>query len=114
MNHPLDEAFGFSDIQDMPEINIENPDLDLIINLALSAYKQNYEIIGLIEPKNRLKFLEICERFLGQAKDALYKKQQLQIQAAKIQKPKVVGTAEVLLEDKKEDAMLISRDSLYA
>jgi hypothetical protein len=114
MNHPLDEAFGFSDIQDMPEINIENPDLDLIINLALSAYKQNYELIGMVEPKNRIKFLEVCHNFLAQAKDALYKKGQLQLQASKIQKPKVVGTAEVLIEEKTEDAVLISRDSLYA
>lgn len=111
MNHPLDEVFGFSEMSDSPQINIENPDLDLIINLALSAYKENYEIIGLIEPKNRLKFLEVCERFLGQAKDALYKKGQLQIQASKIQKPKVVASGEVLLEEKNES--LISRDSLY-
>lgn len=111
MSHPLDEEFGFTGFDDDVVVDISSPDLDLIINLALSAYKQHYEMMGMIEPKSRLKFLEICERFLAQAKDAMYKKEQIKLQIDKQKKAKVVGNATVLVED--QAVGLISRDAMY-
>ena len=86
-NHPLEEEFDMVDeikIDENDEIVIpEVKNLDLIIDLALKAYKDQMDVISLIEPKSRIKYLEIAERFLNQSKDAIYKKEQLIIQEAK-------------------------------
>ena len=82
MTEPLDKAFNMHDFDDdqieliIPE-EAEKRDLDLIIDLALKAYKGQMDDLHLIEPKNKIKYLEVAERFLGQAKDARYKRDTL-------------------------------------
>lgn len=86
--HPLDDTFNvakedvlnYEDKIELPEIK----DLNTIIDMALTAYKEQMEIVELVEPKNKIKYLEIAERFLGQAKDAMYKKEYLIIQERKL------------------------------
>lgn len=88
MSHPLDNEFDITDSMAMdddyepvkiPE-DAEERNLDLIIDLALRTYKEQMDDMVHIEPKNRLKYLEIAERFLNQAKDAMYKKDYLRMQ----------------------------------
>lgn len=81
MTHPLDKEFNLSDIDDSEaELLIpDDPTLDTIIEFALKAYKQQADDLHLIEPKNRVRYLEVSERFLGQAKDAIYKKDYLKL-----------------------------------
>ena len=111
--HPLDEQFNIESEDFVPDdfsaVNIpDNPDLDTIINLSLSAYKEQMEVIGLVEPKNRVKYLEVAERFLNQAKDAMAKKEQILIQRSKIKKdPKIIEA------EKAESAVGFDRKSLY-
>lgn len=84
MIHPLDQEFDMVAEQELTEqmgiIEIpKDPTLKTIIDLALKAYKEQMEVIGLVEPKNRVRYLEACEKLLGQAKDAMYKQGQLEI-----------------------------------
>lgn len=80
--HPLDEYFDFDTDDSMVEIEVpDDPNLDNIIKFALTDYVGIKQVIQLVEPKNRLKYYEMAERFLNQAKDALHKKGQLEIQA---------------------------------
>lgn len=85
--HPLDDVFNIDGDGEMVSdfvVDIpEDPTLDTIIDFALKAYKAQMEDISLIEPSKRTKYLEISERFLGQAKDAIHKKEALQIQRDK-------------------------------
>jgi hypothetical protein len=114
MKHPLDEQFDIVDgyMEDLGTVEIpDNPDLDTIINLSLSAYKEQMEVISLVEPKNRTKYLEIAERFLNQAKDAMAKKEQLKINYQKmalVQKDKTKK-----LESHDVDGEVVDRKSLY-
>lgn len=116
MQHPLDKEFNIESEyvdEDFSPINIpDDPTLDTIIELSLSAYKEQMEVIGLVEPKNRVKYLEVAERFLNQAKDAMAKKENLTIQRDKLYKantkPKGILEGEVVDDEKKFD-----RNSLY-
>lgn len=88
MSHPLDNEFDITDSMAMDDDYVpvkipedaEERNLDLIIDLALRTYKEQMDDMVHIEPKNRLKYLEIAERFLNQAKDAMYKKDYLRMQ----------------------------------
>lgn len=90
MTHPLDREFDIEGerMLDDDYVRVEIPEsqeernLDLIINLALKAYKEQMDDIIHIEPKNRLKYLEVSERFLNQAKDAMYKRDYLKARRA--------------------------------
>lgn len=86
--HPLDKAFDVPDDRLIDDSNTdieipEDPTLDTIISLSLKAYKEQMEDIVMIEPKNRARYLEVAERFLDQAKDAMAKKEQLRLQREK-------------------------------
>lgn len=86
--HPLDKAFDVPDDRLIDDSNTdieipEDPNLDTIISLSLKAYKEQMEDIIMIEPKNRARYLEVAERFLDQAKDAMAKKEQLRLQREK-------------------------------
>jgi len=112
MAHPLVEEFDLYDVAEIDNtVEIpENPDLDTVITLALTAYKQNMEILGFVEPKNRIKYIEVCERMLGQAKDAMYKKESLKLQEKKMiaqKQPTVIATKEQVLIEQ------VSRGALY-
>lgn len=118
MQHPLDKEFNIESEyvdEDFSPINIpDDPTLDTIIELSLSAYKEQMEVIGLVEPKNRVKYLEVAERFLNQAKDAMAKKENLTLQRDKLYKanakPKGILEGKVVDDD---DEKKFDRNSLY-
>lgn len=117
MQHPLDKEFNIESEygdEDFSPINIpDDPTLDTIIELSLSAYKEQMEVIGLVEPKNRIKYLEVAERFLNQAKDAMAKKENIILQRDKFYKTNSKGKN--LLEGKvvEDDEKKFDRNSLY-
>lgn len=117
MQHPLDKEFNIESEygdEEFSPINIpDDPTLDTIIELSLSAYKEQMEVIGLVEPKNRIKYLEVAERFLNQAKDAMAKKENLNLQRDKFYKTNAKGKN--LLEGKivEDDEKKFDRNSLY-
>lgn len=88
MAHPLDEEFGFEEAERLETIEIpasaEERDLDLVIKFALDTYKMQMDDIDLIEPKNRLKYLELARDFLAQAKDAMAKRDKLKLDREKM------------------------------
>lgn len=90
IRHPLDDEFDMpvdpdDDLLGFVEVHIPlDPKLDTIVSLAMQAYKQQMDDVVHIEPKNRLKFYEVAERFLSNAKDAMYKIEQIQLQRDKM------------------------------
>lgn len=114
MSHPLDDVFEVSQesaLDDMLEIHIpEDPTLDTIIDLALRAYKEQMEDVIHIEPKNRARYLEVAEKFLNQAKDAMAKKEQLKTLREKAtQKNAPVATAAAAPEEPET----VDRNAMY-
>ena len=85
--HPLENAFSMNDpdlreefaCMELPEVK----DLNLIIELALASYKSQMDNMHFVEPKNQRICLELALKFLTEAKDAIYKKEQLIIQSNK-------------------------------
>ena len=98
-HHPLDDAFDVDTSNMLSDDSIieipDDPNLDTIITFALRAYKEQMEDIVLIEPKNRIRYLEIAERFLEEAKDAMYKKEQIRIAREKLLNSKKVDPSDV-------------------
>lgn len=90
--HPLDDTFDtlegtdFDDLKFLEEIP-DDPTLDTIIKLSLKAYKEQMQDIVMVEPKNRARYLEVAEKFLNQAKDALSKKEQIALAREKLKTP---------------------------
>lgn len=90
--HPLDDTFDtlegtdFDDLKFLEEIP-DDPTLDTIIKLSLKAYKEQMQDIVMVEPKNRARYLEVAEKFLNQAKDALSKKEQITLAREKLKTP---------------------------
>lgn len=80
--HPLDNEFDLSkspyDENYVSDVTIpddvELRDLDLVIDLALKQYKENSDDMSLLEPKNKLKLMELNRDLLNIVKDARYKK----------------------------------------
>ena len=108
---PLDSVFGFDvDSDDFDSIEIpDDPQLDHIIQFSLKEYKGIKEIIDLIEPKNRIKYFEMMERFLANAKDAMYKKDMIKVAQEKLKK---MGQPRGNSHEPKEEAG-VDRNSLY-
>jgi len=114
--HPLDDAFNvdsgdtFRDDFNVVEIpdDPEETSLNDIIRLSMEAYRDQMAMIAFIEPKNRLKFLELSEKFLNQAKDAIYKRDLLR------QKKKPTKKKEELLLEEEQPTGSVDRKSLYA
>lgn len=85
--HPLENAFSMNDpdlreefaCMELPEVK----NLDLIIELALASYKSQMDNMHFVEHKNQRIHLELALKFLTEAKDAIYKKEQLVIQSNK-------------------------------
>lgn len=121
MTHPLDDAFGV-DIKDQLDDDFgvleipDDPTLDTIIKFALLAYKEQMEDIMHIEPKNRARHLEVAEKFLNQAKDAMAKKETIRAMREKnAPKPaKVVTpiTDTVVTASEEEPKTSVSRSEL--
>lgn len=112
----LDDVFlidGGGELDIPPPVEVvldEVNDLNTVIRLSLEAYKSMMEDITFIEVKNRVKHLEVAERYLSTAKDAIYKKEQLVIAQQKAA-PK---TAQSPAADSDElDTSGSTRDELY-
>ena len=90
MKHPLEQAFDIdsgidSDLPDLSSVIVpEDTSLDTTIFMALKAYQENAEIIKLIEPKNRIRYLEVGEKYLSLAKDAIHKRELLKLKEQEI------------------------------
>ncbi len=106
-NHPLDEHFNVHrekliDGEENPIVIPEEKelrDLDLIIDFALRAYQDQMNDVQFIEPKNRIKYLEVAERFLNQAKDAMAKRDKLILDRERLEK----GTKSTQRAPEKDD-----------
>lgn len=115
-NPKLDKTFNidgsYEDLEqdDLILTDVHIPDdpelasLNDIIRLALMAYKEQMEDIHMIEPKNRVKYLEVAERFLNQAKDAISKRDNLK---SKLPKKK----ADVTKDDEGVDVRVLYEEA---
>jgi len=115
-NPKLDKTFNIDGSYDDPEqddlilTDVHIPDdpelasLNDIIRLALMAYKEQMEDIHMIEPKNRVRYLEVAERFLNQAKDAISKRDNLK---SKLPKKK----ADVTKDDEGVDVRVLYEEA---
>jgi len=120
--HPLEKEFDMVDETVIDEFNdtIEIPDdptLDTIIELALKAYKEQLDVISLVDPKSRIKCMEIAEKFLGQAKDAMHKKEMIKIQKQRAAGKKPKNESVPLMEgnsDTEQPAKTYTREELLA
>lgn len=115
--HPLEDAFDLPSSNDpfnTPDYTVgENPDFETIINLSLQMYEQQMAILEFVEPKNRLKYIEVANSLLNTAKDAMAKKKAHELALKRVEqakKPKML--LEVPTEGGESQA-LISRDSLF-
>lgn len=90
--HPLDEEFqiegsafddNWDDEIEIPE-NADEQNLELVIKLALTQYKTNVDDMGLVDPKNRIRLLEINRALLETVKDSRYKLEMLKINREKL------------------------------
>lgn len=72
------------DQSNIEQIDMETASLDTVIQLSLKAYQEEYANLAFVEGPNRIRHLEVTERFLTTAKDAMYKKETLLIQREKI------------------------------
>lgn len=85
--HPLDDEFNLSkdpyDDDYISNVNIpeeaELRDLDMVIDLALKQYKDNCDDMALLEPKNRIKIMELNRDLLNIVKDSRYKKEMIEL-----------------------------------
>ena len=111
---PLDTIFG-GEGEFLDEVVIEipeDPELDHIIQFSLKEYKGIRDIIDLIEPKSRIRYYEMCERFLANAKDAIYKKEMIKLNNEKLKASK--GKGKPSTEEKHpEEEPTVSRADLY-
>lgn len=80
----IDEDEEFKNRTDIPE----EAELNDVIKLALKVYRELMDDIEYIAPKNRVKHLEVAERYLNQAKDAMYKKEQILLSREKFEASK--------------------------
>lgn len=83
---PLTETFNMDPdnleedvVSSINDITEEQKTLDYIIEESLRVYQDTIEDAKLIEPKLRARHLEIAHQYLNQSKDALYKKEQLEM-----------------------------------
>ena len=79
---PSNPKFDEDMTVDIPEIK----SLDTIIDLALDAYKTQMETLALVDPSKRVFYLETANKYLKEAKDAIYKKEYIMLQRDKASK----------------------------
>ena len=117
--HPLDDEFqiegssfddNWDDEIEIPE-NADEQNLELVIKLALTQYKTNVDDMGLVDPKNRIRLLEINRALLETVKDSRYKLEML-----KINREKLKGTGKKAKPEsdgeEKEERGSVSRSEL--
>lgn len=109
--HPLDDTFDIhrERLIDEDEKSVTIPtdkelhDLGLIIELALNAYEEQMNDVQFIEPKNRIRYLEVAERFLNQAKDAIAKRDKLVLDRERLEKGTKKASTGSTRDDGEED-----------
>lgn len=109
----LDDVFLIDGGGNLPprtdEIELDEVNsLDTVIRLSLEAYKSMMDDISFIEVKNRVKHLEVADKYLKTATDAMYKKESIITARARVQKPNNSPTDDVPVSGES-----ISRDELY-
>lgn len=89
---PLNETFNMDAsnleedvVSSINDITEEQKSLNYIIEESLRVYQDTIEDARLIEPKLRARHLEIAHQYLNQSKDALYKKEQLEIKKQELE-----------------------------
>lgn len=117
MTHPLDDTFDISAADllddDLDEVVIpDDPNLDTIIKLSLQAYKSQMNDILHIEPKNRARYLEVAEKFLNQAKDAMAKKEQIKLSREKQQPRQPAGAPTATNTGQPGEGVTVTREQL--
>lgn len=96
---PIDARLSMTPVE-LDEVN----NLDTIIRLSMESYKSLMDDIVLIEPKNRVKHLELADKILNTAKDSMRIKESLLAQRPK-------STVEA--PPNEEEPSGTSRDELY-
>lgn len=120
MSHPLDKELGINEHEEKRVMNDEyavkipeSPELrnlDLIIDLALKSYKEQMEDLCVVDARSKAKYLEIAERYLNQAKDAMAKKEKLMLDAQKL---KLAPVAASEGQEESKPKAETSRSELY-
>lgn len=100
-----DEMPPIADDIKLDEVNT----LDTVIRLSLEAYKSMMDDISFIEVKNRVRHLEVADKYLKTATDALYKKESLITTRNRLQKSPT--NSDTTVDDLPSD--VVSRDELY-
>jgi hypothetical protein len=85
----LEEKYNFSD----------NPDLDEVAKLSLTAYKDQMLDIQHIEVKYRSRALEVAQQYLNLAKDAIAKNQDIRLKEEKQNQTKDEGAGSTPQDD---------------
>lgn len=124
IRHPLDSEFDMLDddeaIENYVQVVIpDDPKLDTVVDLAMQAYKQQMDDVIHVEPKNRLKYYEVAEKYLNQAKDAMHKIEMIDIEREKLKvrlktmnKGKGDGSQMLTEEGETKPSETIDRNSL--
>ena len=91
--HPLNDEFNIDpenlDDEFVNETEIpEEAQLNDIIKMSLGVYKDVMDNLQYIEVKHRPRHLDVAEKYLNQAKDAMYKKEQLLLNREKFEHSK--------------------------
>lgn len=107
----LDDTFlidgGGLSPYEMTEIILDEVNtLDTVIRLSLEAYQSLMSDVGFIDIKDRVKHLEVADKYLKTATDAMYKKESLTNQRSKGKQPQSDGVIE-------PEEVGMSRDELY-
>ena len=92
-NHPLNDALNMNpeqlDEEFIQETDIpEEAQLVDIIKMSLKVYKEIIDDIQFVEVKHKPRHLDVAEKYLNQAKDAIYKREQLLLNREKFESSK--------------------------
>lgn len=85
MSSGLDEAFNVDEADQMPDNPFseytlpEDPSLDDIIRLGMTAFTDQMNDVAFIDPKFRARTLEVAHHFLNTAKDAIKVKSEIDL-----------------------------------
>ena len=116
---PLNDVFNMDpeklkeDAKYIESVDVpDDPDLQFIIQCALDVYKKQIEVIQYMKAEHRQGCLELAERYLNQAKDAIYKKKQLELNKEKLELQKQQKSKKDVPDAPKETGKVVSRKQL--
>lgn len=112
-NHPLNDEFDIENpVFDVANLEIKIPEaaeLKTITDLALQAYQMIMQNLMYVEPESRTRQMEVAKQYLTEAKDAIYKAEQIRIKLLAESKAKK-GTGSP--DPQQAEAGTTSRDEL--